>query len=142
MNQLGDIVTFVQTMIGSRRWRSTRLRGDEGEGGVDTMLAVKPATRHRLFARYSRSWLIRDNESGRAHEFGDQSFVAPRPPPTAVQAPGRGGRAGATLVLLISAQKYVPRLDLDQKVNKRVAPSHVRALTARRQLTPQMSILT
>ena len=46
------------------------------------------------------------------------------PPPAAVQVPGRGGRAGATLVLLTFAQKYVCRLDRDQKVSIRVARSH------------------
>ena len=60
------------------------------------------------------------NEPGGAHEFGDQSFLAPPPPPAAVQVPGRGGRAGATSVLLTFAQKYVCRLDRDQRVSIRV----------------------
>jgi hypothetical protein len=60
------------------------------------------------------------NEPGGAHEFGDQSFVAPPPPPAAVQVPGRGGRSGATSVLLTFAQKYVCRLDRDQRVSIRV----------------------
>ena len=64
------------------------------------MPAMNFGTHHRLRARYLRSWLIRGNESGRAHDFGDQAFVAPRPLPAAVQAPGRGGRHGATLLLL------------------------------------------
>jgi hypothetical protein len=88
------------------------------------MPAMKFGTHHRLRARYSRSWLIRDNESGRAHDFGESKLRGAVPPPAAVQVPGRGGRAGATSVLLTFAQKYDCRLDRDQKVNKRVARSH------------------
>ena len=88
------------------------------------MPAMKFGTHHRLRARYSCSWLIRDNESGRAHDFGESKLRGAAPPPSSRPSPRTRGAAGATLLLLTFAQKYVCRLDRDQEVNTRVAPSH------------------
>ena len=63
--------------------------GERGEGSI--MPAMKFGTHHRLRARYSRSWLIRDNESGRVHDFGDQAFVAPWPPQPPSRSQDEGG---------------------------------------------------
>ena len=48
----------------------------------------------------------------------NQSFVAPRPP-SRPSPRTRGGEPAPRCVLLTFAQKYVCRLDRDQKVNKR-----------------------
>ena len=48
--------------------------------------------------------MIRDDESGRAYEFGEAKFRGAAPPPAAVQATGQEG-TGATLVLLTFAPR-------------------------------------
>ena len=85
------------------------------------MPAMKFGTHHRLRARYSCSWLIRDNESGRAHDFGESKLRGAAPPPSSRPSPRtRGGEHGATLRFVETfAQKYVCRLDRDQEVNHR-----------------------
>jgi hypothetical protein len=50
--------------------------------------------------------MMRDDESGRAHDFGESKLRGAVP------------AHGATLVLLTFAQKYDCRLDRDQEVNK------------------------
>ena len=92
------VVIFNGSSLGDR------LRaGDEGgeRGGGSIMPAMKFGTHHRLRARYSCSWLIRDNESGRAHDFGESKLRGAAPPPSSRPSPtDEGGRHGATLLLL------------------------------------------